>query len=110
MKYIVFLIPIIMIFAGFLMFRCPIPRNFIIGYRTSRSMKSEATWKFANQLTGKLWIVIGSVLLFVSTIIFVCFSFFPNIETLSTIIIGIQLFMMIVPIFFIETKLKHKFK
>ncbi len=46
--------------------RCPVKINQMVGYRTTRSMKNEKTWKFANEYCGKLWFIFGLCLLPVS--------------------------------------------
>lgn len=54
------LIPIIMIIAGYMMYKNP-PKeiNCIIGYRTRRSMKNKDSWKFAHDYGGRLWFKLG---------------------------------------------------
>ena len=50
------LIPLVMLFAGRMMQHHP-PReiNFVLGYRTARSMKNRETWVFAHRECGRLW-------------------------------------------------------
>ena len=56
MLIMVLLIPLTMIFFGWLLFRkTPKEINYVYGYRTKRSMRNEETWKFANQYFGKVW-------------------------------------------------------
>lgn len=65
----VLLIPAIMIFAGWFMEKhCPKDINWIIGYRTERSMKNMDTWRFANAHCGRLWQKLGWRMLPVSVI------------------------------------------
>jgi uncharacterized membrane protein len=40
--------------------------NYIVGYRTVRSMKSKETWNFAHRHSGRTWAICSSVLLPVS--------------------------------------------
>ena len=50
MLIVVLLIPLTMLFFGWLLFRrTPKEINYAFGYRTKRSMRNEETWKFANQ-------------------------------------------------------------
>ncbi len=50
------LIPLLMIICGRIMWQhTPQNINHIIGYRTARSMKSQATWQFAHDYCGRLW-------------------------------------------------------
>ena len=56
MLIMVLLIPLTMIFFGWLLFRkTPKEINYVYGYRTKRSMMNEETWRFANQYFGKAW-------------------------------------------------------
>ena len=49
MMYTVFLIPILIVVVGFLLFKFPPSKpNWFIGYRTNKSMKDEKAWKEAN--------------------------------------------------------------
>lgn len=50
------LIPGIMLIAGwFFVNKPPQKINAIIGYRSTMSMKNEATWRFAHRYAGRLW-------------------------------------------------------
>lgn len=42
--------------------------NGFFGYRTTKSMKNEDTWEFAHLFCGKLWYMIGWVMLILSVI------------------------------------------
>ncbi len=54
------MIPLIMIIGGWMMWKhCPKELNSVVGYRTSRSMRTMDTWKFAHEYCGKLWWKIG---------------------------------------------------
>jgi len=54
MLIVVLLIPLTMLFFGWLLFRrTPKEINYVYGYRTKRSMMNEETWRFANQYFGK---------------------------------------------------------
>lgn len=46
--------------------------NLGFGYRTSMSMKNKATWKFAHEHCGRLWWVVGWILILV-TVVVMCF-------------------------------------
>jgi len=63
MFIMVLLIPLTMLFFGWLLFRkTPKEINYIYGYRTKRSMMNEETWRFANQYFGKVWYLCGLIL------------------------------------------------
>ena len=54
MLIMVLLIPLTMLFFGWLLFRrTPKEINYVYGYRTKGSMMNEETWRFANQYFGK---------------------------------------------------------
>lgn len=58
------LIPGAMIFIGTRFLKKPPARiNSLYGYRTARSMRSQAAWEFAHRYCGRLWRVLGWVLL-----------------------------------------------
>ena len=93
------------------MFKYPPKKiNWVIGYRTRKSMKNEEDWKFANQYCGRIWIITGLIMLAVTLIIFGIF--YSNIinytENMLAIITLIQVAIIILPIFLVENKLKNK--
>ena len=58
------IIPFTMIgFGNYYVKQAPKEINYISGYRTKMSMKNEDTWKFAHNYCGKLWRIIGCMLL-----------------------------------------------
>jgi uncharacterized membrane protein len=70
MFFCMLLIPLTMIGAGRWMWKYPPEEiNHLIGYRTSRSMKNQKTWKFAQEYCGHLWWKIGWVMLVLSVIV-----------------------------------------
>lgn len=106
------LIPMLMIIAGRMMWKHPPKKiNAIIGYRTSRSMKSVETWKFAQEYCGKLWWKIGWIMLIPSVIIH--FPFFGSSDNAIGIVGGIlctvQCIILIAAIFPTEIALKKRF-
>lgn len=69
MLFMVLQIPAIMIIFGWLfMKKAPDKVNWILGYKTKRSMLNQDTWAFAHKYIGKLWWVCGLVLLPLSLI------------------------------------------
>ena len=67
--YMDLLIPVVLLLLGqrFLS-RPPKSINDFYGYRTTRSMKNQATWDFAHRTCGRLWFRLGLILLPVSII------------------------------------------
>lgn len=105
-------IPILMIIAGYMMYKHP-PKeiNGLIGYRTARSTKNMDTWLFAHNFCGRLWLKTGLVMLFVSVLIQVRFSFvgLQRAENASLIIEFIQMAVLVGSVFPVETALKRNF-
>lgn len=102
------LIPLIMTFFGFLLYKHPPQKiNSIYGYRTKSSMKSQETWIFSNKYFGRIWYYLGLIisLLILFIIIFLRPKIFPN-EEITNIIISIELIFLFLPIIFTEIKLK----
>lgn len=64
------LLPISMIVIGRSFCKnAPKKINPIYGYRTTRSMKNEETWKFAHNYCGRIWRIAGFILLPISVVI-----------------------------------------
>ena len=106
------IIPVLAIIAGRMMWKhCPSEINGFIGYRTNRSMKNDDTWKFAHSFCGKLWWIIGWILLFPSGLIQIPFfnSTYKVIGIVGAITVGIQLFVLILTIIPTEIALKKTF-
>lgn len=85
--------------------------NYIFGYRTTRSMKNNDTWKFAHHYCGQLWWKLGIIML-VPTV-FAHIPFYDSNENtigiVTTIIMTIQIINLIASIFSTERKLKNTF-
>lgn len=85
--------------------------NTAFGYRTVMSMKNKDTWNFAHNYCGKLWRVIGGVMLPLSGV----FMFFLiGQETVTVLRFGgmlcvVQGFSMVMALCFTERALKKKF-
>lgn len=106
------LIPLTMIIFGrHFMSNPPKDINSFYGYRTSMSMKSRETWDFAHRYFGKLWFILGLVLLPLS-VIPMFFLLGKSVETIgnaSLVIMGIQLLFLVAPIIPTEVALKKNF-
>lgn len=111
MLYTLFVIPILILLAGYLMFKFPPKKiNWFIGYRTRKSMKNEEYWNLANHYCGKVWIITGLIMFIITLIMFAIF--YLNViswtENLLSALILIQVAIIILPIFIVENKLKNK--
>lgn len=85
--------------------------NMYYGYRTTRSMKNKATWDFAHEYIGKIWPLIGIILLIFSLpwpIIFRNRSE-DALGILVIVIIGVQLAGLILSIILTEISLRKNF-
>lgn len=66
------LIPFVMIVVGRMSWKhCPKNINSLIGYRTTRSMKSMDTWKFAHEYCGKLWWKLGWLIMILTALMYI---------------------------------------
>ena len=84
--------------------------NWIVGYRTCKSMKNEENWVFANKYCGKLWIGIGLIMFVITLVLFVLFylNIFTYTEDILAIVILVQVLIIILPIFIVEKAIKDK--
>ena len=108
----VLLVPLLMFISGIIMWKHP-PKdiNKIIGYRTARSMKNTDTWNFAHNLCGKIWLIMGILMLTLSVIVLCLFynSTQKIIAITAGIICSIQITVMLLSILPTEFALKMKF-
>lgn len=105
-------IPLTMIIFGrHFMHNPPKEINGSYGYRTSMSMKSRETWDFAHRYFGRLWFILGLMLLPLSAaaMLFLLGESVKAIGNSSLIIMAFQLLFLIIPIFPTERALKKNF-
>ena len=104
------LIPAIMlVFGNLFAKRAPKNINYVFGYRTTRSMKNEKTWKFAHNMIGKLWRILG---IFLFALAFSLFFFLnataETLEIAGSVIMGVQIIALLFSIIPVEVALgKH---
>ena len=111
MLYTIFIIPVLIIIIGYFMYKYPPKKiNWVVGYRTRKSMNNEENWKFANQYCGKLWIKTGLIMLAITLVFYTIF--YLNVvrytENILAILVLIQVAIIILPIFIVENKIKNK--
>ena len=108
----VLLVPLIMLFFG-LYFKNKSPKeiNSLFGYRTTMSMKNKDTWEFAHHYCGRLWLVLGMIMLPLSVIPMLCFinQDIDVVGIAGGIIEGIQVVILLISIFPTEKALKKTF-
>ncbi len=112
MFLIALLIPAIMIFAGRMMEKhCPKDINWIIGYRTARSMKNMDTWRFAHEYCGRLWQKLGWWMLPVSVLpmLLTIGAGEETVAMIGLLLCVIQLITLLASIAPIERALKERF-
>lgn len=105
-------VPVITILAGRFMWKhSPKEINSIIGYRTKRSMKNEDTWKFAHIFCGKLWWIMGWIILAVSIVALIPFinSIYFTIGIVVIISVAVQCVILVISIIPTEIALKKTF-
>ena len=112
MLIISLVIPLTMvIFGRHFMHNPPKNINGSYGYRTSMSMKSRETWDFAHRYFGRLWFILGLILLPLSAaaMLFLLGESVKAIGNSSLIIMAAQLLFLVIPIFPTERALKKNF-
>lgn len=81
-----FFLPIIFIFVGWLTPQC---KNIgPIGYRTPRSMKNQENWDFSQQLSGKLMLLLGSMILLINLLFYLDILPPTHFQLVDMILIG----------------------
>jgi len=106
------LIPFTMIgFGKYFSESAPKEINKVFGYRTPMSMKNKETWEFAHHYCGKLWLIMGCIMLVPSVIamLFVIGKDENSVGTFGGVLCGIQIVFLIASIFFTERALKNNF-
>ena len=98
---------LIFVFAGFVMFQFP-PKNinYLYGYKTISSMKSQEPWNFAQRFSAEELMKLGAFLTFSSLLALII-----NFEEAVNLLIGLSLVIVIVVILFlrVENAIKKKF-
>lgn len=112
-----FIGPIILLLSGLLLLLFPPKnRNYIYGYRTRLSSKTQQTWDFANKLAAKLLVGMGSVSLVLAIIALGAIAKLPNnlLERAYSIAVPLSavvfLFLLLMLVFIVQVKLKKMFK
>ena len=106
------LIPVLCFIFGILLYKHePKKINGYYGYRTGRSMKNEDTWKFANNLLGRLWLGGGAVLIVISAaaVLAVNASRHDMFAAVSGLAVIMDLVFMAASIIRVESALKKRF-
>lgn len=106
------LLPIMMIcFGKYFKKKAPKEINTVFGYRTSMSMKNKDTWEFAHKYCGRLWYVLGWIMLVITAVVML-FTMGKSIETVGmagAIVMGVQLVPLVGSIIPTERALRKNF-
>ena len=104
---ICFLVGLIFIIAGFVMFKFP-PKNinYLYGYRTVSSMKSQERWEFAQKFSSIEMMKFGALLVVASLL-----GIVTNFGESTNLILGLFLVILTVVLLFlrVEKAIKNKF-
>lgn len=110
---VVLILPFIMLVFGQHFYKNGAPKNInqLFGYRTQRSTKTWETWAFAHKELGKLWRLIGLILIPVSAGLFTLTMKMDvdGISIYAILIQALQIIAIVVSIILIEKSLKKNF-
>lgn len=104
--------PVVMILFGRQFLRNPPKQvNKVFGYRTAMSMKNQDTWAFAHRHCGKLWFLLGLLLLPLSVLALlpVLHQDAQTIGTVGGIVCVVQLLVMVCSAIPVELALRANF-
>ncbi len=106
------IVPLTMVGFGLLFSKSP-PRNinYAFGYRTSLSMRSQATWDYAHRICGKIWFRVGLIILPLSVVplIFVWGTSINTISITGLIVCAVQLVPLMAVFIPVERGLRRNF-
>ena len=108
----ILLVPLMMIIFGRVFTKkAPKDINYVYGYRTPMSTSSKDAWEFAHKYIGKLWLLIGTVILIPSIMgmILVIGLDDDTIGYTGMAITFAQMFIMILPVIPTEIVLRKNF-
>lgn len=78
-----------------------------LSYRTSLSIRSDASWRFAHQNISKMWVRLGVILGVLTSILMVLFK--AQYTSFVLWLIGGQMAFLCVTVFLVDTALKVSF-
>ena len=105
------ILPVIIVILGIWLVKSPPKKiNYFAGYRTKMSMKNKDTWIFAQNYCGRLFIVVGAILLvlYLPAIIFL-HSAIGVIGMLGRILLVAPVILVIIIAIFTEMALRANF-
>ena len=103
-------IPVMMLMVGYIFLKhAPKNRNAAIGYRSTRSYKSQQTWDFAQQYFARLWKKVGLIMLVLTLVCCLCSLLWEELINLELLIVTIQTVVLLMTIYPVEQALKKNF-
>lgn len=106
------LTPGLMMLVGWITWKHP-PKdiNALYGYRTSRSMKNQETWRFAQEHCGRTWWYLGLTLAVPSVIpmLFVLYAREDTVSLTGVIVLMVQMAVLVASIIPTEIALRKNF-
>ena len=112
MALVLLLVPVMMVGIGVLFQKKPPKKiNSVYGYRTKRSMASQAAWDFAHQVCGRVWRRCGVVMLPVSVLLLLP-VFGRDVAVVgiwACVLVTVQCVMLLATIFPVERALRRNF-
>jgi uncharacterized membrane protein len=99
------MVGIIYLVCGAFMYKIPPGKiNYIMGYRTRRSMKDQTSWDFAQKYSGKLMIYAGIISMAMG---FSVWMLYPDDALIACIVMILQILAVIPVITVTEGKIKR---
>lgn len=104
-----FIIPVLILLLGFWMYKYPPKKiNLFVGYRTNKSMKNKEMWDFAHKYCGKLWVILGLIMIVLTSILYflVWLKVIIFTENILLIVELVEVSVLFISIPLVENRLK----
>ena len=103
------LTPVSISVVGMVMRKHPVrDRNWGMGYRSGRSIKSQEEWDFAQTYCAGIWMKLGAVIAVISAVIILVFRD-GDYETVSEWVVGAQIVCLCLSVVPVEIALARRF-
>ena len=104
-----FIIPVLVLLLGFWMYKYPPNKiNLFVGYRTNKSMKNKEMWDFAQKYCGKLWVILGLIMIVLTSLLYllVWLKVIIFTENILLIVELVEVSVLLISIPLVENRLK----
>ena len=115
MFLMILLFPLFLLVMGIVFVKKP-PKSIgsLYGYNTSRSLQNDETWAFAHAYCGKIWLILGMLMLILSVLIYTIPTLVLEMQKeisgiIGGAIVGVQLLCILVTRIPVERALKKNF-